>query len=108
MAVVDLAVFDVAHALVATDAQGQDGAHHAAAVDNVVVEEQVRVGLALPALLVDAAHQRTTTHFVKSPVAQTFTSAMSMTLQEGPPKRCRNPGEKQMPQTLSNSAPPMP
>mmetsp|Transcript_62305 Transcript_62305/g.163596 ORF Transcript_62305/g.163596 Transcript_62305/m.163596 type:complete len:616 (+) Transcript_62305:129-1976(+) len=42
--VVDLAVLDVAHALVVADAQGQHGAHHRAAVDDVAVEEQVRVG----------------------------------------------------------------
>ena len=57
-----------------------------------VAAKQARVGDPAPlAPRVDSVHS-TTTHFVKSPVAQTFTSAMSMTLQDGPPKRCRNPG----------------
>ena len=51
---------DVTHALVVTDGGGQHGAHHAAAIEDVAVEEQVRVGdLALLVLRVDVAHQRT-------------------------------------------------
>ena len=36
---------DVTHALVVTDGEGQHGAHRAAAIEDVAVEEQVRVGL---------------------------------------------------------------
>ena len=37
--VVDLAVLNVPHALIVTDAQGQDAAHHGSSVRNVTIEE---------------------------------------------------------------------
>ncbi len=42
--VVDLAVLNIAHALVVADAQGQHRAHHGAAISDVSVEQQCWVG----------------------------------------------------------------
>ena len=44
--------------LVVADGQGQEGAHHAAAIDDVAVEEQIGVGdFHLLAIRIDVVHQ---------------------------------------------------
>merc|ERR1712217_428221 len=42
--VIDLAVFNVTHALVVPDGQSQDGAHHCSAIRDVAIKEQSRIG----------------------------------------------------------------
>ena len=41
--VVDLAVLDISHALVVANGEGQHGAHHCSAINNVAIEEHVGV-----------------------------------------------------------------
>ena len=54
--VVDLAALDLAHVLVVTDGQGQHGAHHAAAIDDVARAGSGRRSCTPRSLRVDEVH----------------------------------------------------
>ena len=56
--VIDLAILHITHALIVSNGQGQEGAHHSTAINDVAVEEQSGVGnLHLFIVRVDVVHQ---------------------------------------------------
>ena len=88
---------DLAHSLAVTDVQGQHGARHAAAVDDVAVEEQVRVG--------DDAGTPARTDAVD---LVELDLAHAPTLQDGPPKGAGTPARSRCRSSCRNRPRPCP